>query len=842
MVSTFQQQGDNGAGTFDPQGLELERCRRELEVCRERMEQMEGLFAHVVDAIFVSEIDGAIIDANPAACASLGYSKAELLTMHPWDFVTSASREEILGLIQGMKCGAPLTLERTYRGKNGGQKIMEVQLTRCMLGGRDLVIVAARDFTRRKWAEALLAGEKRLLEMAAKGESLGLILDTICRVVEDVSSGSICSILLLDATGERLWHGAAPSLPGSYIDAINGREICLNLGPCAKAAFSREAVIVSDVAKLPPGAEYRELALAHGLQACWSSPILSSDEKVLGTFAIYSRKPGSPTAQQYQVIERISHLAAVAIERKRAEDALRRSEAYLAEAQKLSLTGSFGWNVSTGEIVWSSETYRIMGLERTAKPTLDLVLQRVHPDDAERVRQTLEGSTRDRRNLDFEHRLIMANGSVKHVHVVAHAGADEANGLEFVGAVMDVTCQKKIEEALRASERLARGQLETLTRTLDVISTESALDKLVEHVLRTVAKQLGAHSSSVWLKDESREMMVFEFALEAGKLKTKNDAALAAISPTSPADAFWPWPEVNRTGRPYVIEDVREGPDIPWRDHLLAQGIITILVVPLLVAGKVAGVMGIRFTHKRIFRPEEMELSQALSNQAMLAIQLLRLSARSREAAVVAERNRMARDIHDTLAQGFTGIIVQLEAAEDAMSQGLEEETAEHLDQAGEVARQSLREARRSVLALRPQALEDKNLCDALDDLVRKMTAGTSLRAEFILQGQSRPRPAGWDENLLRVGQEVLTNALRHAGATEFQVRLVFAEREIRMEFCDNGRGFDPTRKHDGFGLLGMRERVAAMGGELTIESANGQGTSITATLPMTETSAIVPE
>jgi PAS domain S-box-containing protein len=710
---------------------------------------------------------------------------------------------------------------------------LQTELAECRL----LLGEMTRDAAERKWTESLLAGEKRLLEMIARGEPLKIILDCVCNVVEEVSPGAICSILLMDSKGERLLHGAAPSLPKKYIEIINGRLIAPCDGPCATAAFRRARVIVADVAALPEGAEYRELALSFGLRACWSSPILSTEEHVLGTFAIYSRTPGCPTPQQYQVIEQITHLTAVAIERKRAEDALRRSEAYLAEAQKLSLTGSFGWNVTTGEIIWSDETYRIMGIDRAARPTLELIFQRVHPEDLDRVRQTVAGAGQHGgTGLDFQHRVVLPDGSVKIVHVVARPGEEGPNGLEFIGAVMDITCRKRAEEALGASERLARGQVEALTCTLDVMSMESNTDRLVEHALRTLTQQFGAHSSSVWLKDESRDLMVFECALEDDKLKNRNDADLEKISPSAPVDANWPWPEVMRTGQPYVIEDMRIGPDVPWRPHLLAQGVITILIVPLLMAGKTQGVVGIRFRRKRDFQPDEMELAQALANQAMLAIQLMRLSARSREAAVVAERNRMARDIHDTLAQGFTGIIVQLEAAEDAMSQGLAGESGRHLEQAGEVARESLKEARRSVQALRPQALEDKNLCDALEDLFRKMTVGTALRAEFILQGHPHPRPSDWDENLLRIGQEVLTNALRHAQATSFKGRLLFDSREIRLELSDNGRGFNPGGRHDGFGLLGIRERVEKMGGQLEIQSSDGNGTSVSIVLPLAET------
>ena len=362
---------------------------------------------------------------------------------------------------------------------------------------------------------------------------------------------------------------------------------------------------------------------------------------------------------------------------------------------------------------------------------------------------------------------------------------------------------------------------------------ESAPDRLVEHVLRTITGQLNAHGISVWKKDEASGLVGLEFAFEDGKLVTKSDVQISLISLSLPAENIWPWPEVFRTGKPSLLEDIRLGPDFPWRDHLLSQGVITILLVPMLIAGQVDGVIGIRFTRLRAFRPEEIELAQALAHQARLAMQLTCLSVQSRQSAVMAERNRMARDVHDTLAQGFTGVIVQLEAAADATSKGLAQEAGAHLERAGELARESLREARRSVRALRPQALEENHWSEALEGLIKKMTGGTGLRSEFVLRGQPMPLPADWEENLLRIGQEVLTNALRHACATEFKTKLVFAPEEIRLELRDNGRGFDPESKQDGFGLLGVRERVEGMGGQIAIRSAEGSGSTILITLPL---------
>jgi PAS domain S-box-containing protein len=139
-------------------------------------------------------------------------------------------------------------------------------------------------------------------------------------------------------------------------------------------------------------------------------------------------------------------------ERRRAEDALRQSEAYLAEAQRLSHTGSFGWRPSTGDILWSEETFRIFEYDQATKPSIEVILQRVHREDAASVKETVERASQDGKDFEHEYRLVMPDSGVKHVHVVAHAERDESDEIEFVGAVMDVTAAKQAEEALRRSE------------------------------------------------------------------------------------------------------------------------------------------------------------------------------------------------------------------------------------------------------------------------------------------------------------------------------------------------------------------------------------------------------
>jgi PAS domain S-box-containing protein len=159
----------------------------------------------------------------------------------------------------------------------------------------------------------------------------------------------------------------------------------------------------------------------------------------------------------------------------RANESLRRSETYLAEAQRLSLTGSFGWNLSSEELFWSKETFCILGYDEGTKPTLERVLQRVHPEDLLSVQQTLDRASRDGTDVDFEHRLLFPDGSVKHVHVMARATRDESGTLEFVGAVSDVTATKRAEEKLRQDERELRRITDAIPQAISVLAPDGTI-------------------------------------------------------------------------------------------------------------------------------------------------------------------------------------------------------------------------------------------------------------------------------------------------------------------------------------------------------------------------------
>jgi len=427
--------------------------------------------------------------------------------------------------------------------------------------------------------------------------------------------------------------------------------------------------------------------------------------------------------------------------------------------------------------------------------------------------------------------------------------------------------RKRSQDAMSESEHLAQGQLKVLTRTLDALAQESNPDKLLEHVLGVIIEQSAAHSVSVWGRDHDAEWVDLIAVFQNGRFQTSKQVVgypmtrLPSSTERSPI-----WSEILRTGQCAMLEDLDQpiakisigsGSDAKWypvtneanpdramllhQEYLRGLGVRSILFMPMLIAGCVAGLIAIRFSQKRTFLRKEIELTRALAHQAMLALQLTRLSAQNRESDLLAERNRVARDIHDTLAQGFTGVIAQLEAAKGAISQRRKVRASDHLDRAAELAREGLREARRSVQALRPLVLEKKPLPAALKDLMERMTTGTTMEAKLCLQGEPRKLPPELETNLLRIGQEVLTNAVRHAHASKFDALVVFESHEIRLNLRDNGHGFDPAKNHEGFGLQSMRERAEDMGGQFSLESSEGNGTAISIVLPLASASESDP-
>jgi PAS domain S-box-containing protein len=683
-------------------GIERDRAETDLRTSEQKY---RDLIDASPDAICVLDADSKLVMVNPAGIKLAGRPEEKLIGSSVTDTYLPEEIHLFRDRIEKLKAEGSFRFERKFLRENG--EVIPVEVSVSALRGQYYQAII-RDISNRKRREALLAGENKVLEMVARGDSLAEILDRLCLLVEEQSLGVIASILLIDPNGRQLRHGGAPNLPKTYTEAIDGAFIGPSVGSCGTAAYRAEQVIVSDIASDPLWIDFRKLALTHSLRACWSTPILSSEGKVIGTFAMYYREPRSPSPREQETIKHITHLAGIAIQRKLAE------------------------------------------------------------------------------------------------------------------------------QALRASEQVARGQVEALAQSLDVLTTAPDPEKFIGQMLSTIGRLLKANSVTLWLFDDESDSLNLRSATGADGKLTGPDLEHPFIK----NPLFWKdnavVQELLFTAGPVVCDDIDTDPRVTgeWAEHLRRDGTRRFLGVPLLVGGHVRGFVGIRHIDLASYRPEEIELTQALAHQVMLALQLNEFAEQSQRAAVFEERNRMARDIHDTLAQGFTGVIVQLEAAEDAMVCGSRKEADKHLHRAGELARRSLSEARRSVHALRPQALQEHNFWDALKGTIKSTTAGTSLHTTFHALGKMPDLPQRWQEHLLHIGEEALTNTLKYAHADNFETRLTYRSKELRLELRDDGDGFKVKDRHDGVGLVGMRERVEQMGGELQITSSRGKGTKITVLLP----------
>lgn len=277
------------------------------------------LLEHASDGIFIFNDRGQYIQVNEVACALMGYSREELLSMNITDLIAPEDLQRQPLRMEELRNGEKILIERIFVRKDGKRIHCEVS-AKLLPDGRFQSLV--RDITSRKKDERREQQRTHTLELLARGASLPTVLDAIIAIVENDLEDSICSILLLDETKQHLLLGAAPHLPDFYNQAIHGVQIGEGQGSCGTSAYTGQRVIVEDIETHPYWDKYRDLARQAGVCSCWSQPILSSDGEVLGTFAVYHTQPSIPSSEELDAILHVSSLASIAIEHKRAEQTI----------------------------------------------------------------------------------------------------------------------------------------------------------------------------------------------------------------------------------------------------------------------------------------------------------------------------------------------------------------------------------------------------------------------------------------------------------------------------------------------------------------------------------------
>ncbi len=336
----------------------------------------------------------------------------------------------------------------------------------------------ATDIEDRKRAEDLAGGEKRLLEMVTSGHSMQGILEALCQFVESMTSGCYCSVVLVDPGGTRLEHGAAPSLPDSFVTSIVGRPLNADSGPCAMAAYLNEQVIAADLTTETRWAadEWCPMALAHGVRACWSTPISSSAGNVLGAFAIYYPEPRMPTPLDQAIIDQFTHIASITVERQRSQEALtsaldeiRTSETKLR--QVIDTIPTLAWcNLADGPNEFLNKRWHeYTGLSPEESHGWGWQAA-FHPEDLPTLMEKWRELLASGEPGEIEARLRRRDGVYRWFLIRVEPFRDETGKtIRWYGTSTDIEVLKQTEEKLREDERELRRITDAIPQAIVVL-------------------------------------------------------------------------------------------------------------------------------------------------------------------------------------------------------------------------------------------------------------------------------------------------------------------------------------------------------------------------------------
>jgi two-component system NarL family sensor kinase len=378
-----------------------------------------------------------------------------------------------------------------------------------------------------------------------------------------------------------------------------------------------------------------------------------------------------------------------------------------------------------------------------------------------------------------------------------------------------------------AELRRRNRELAVLNTIAQSLSASVALDDVLRVTLAQVADLFGLRTGWVWLlhPDTGQPYLAAAQNLPPGLARdpARMEGWCYCLETFQEGD-------LNGAANVNIITCTRLKPLL--RD---AAGLRYHASIPLYAeGGKKVGVMNVASPDWRELSAGDLRLLHTIGDLLSIAVERARLYARGSQLGAVEERNRLAREIHDTLAQGLTAITLHLESAEALLDSGADPQRVRAtLARALDLARANLEDARRSVVDLRGAALDGRTLAQALRALIAEYTTAEGPRIRCTIAGGTIPLPPRLEAGVFRIAQEALANALHHAAARRISVRLAVTPAEVRLSVRDDGAGFDPAALPAGhFGLVGMRERAKLLGGTLDLASAPGRGTRVTVTIP----------
>jgi PAS domain S-box-containing protein len=447
--------------------------------------------------------DGELEFANRTVTGYFGKSLAELKRWAEDDTIHPEDRPHIVEVFRrAIASGQPYKFEGRFRSGTGTYRWFKCR----GIPSRDAAgrIVRWRavgiDIEDQKRAEALLAGEKRLLEMVANDRPLSEVLESLCRHVETTASGSSCSIVLVDPSGTKLQEAIAPSLAAEFNDAVRGWPLERLGGPCQVAARDKTQIIMSDVVSdVRWRTSWRGLAQKHGLRSCWSTPIVSRAGKVLGTFALYQREPGTPNERRLELIEQFRNIASIAIERARRDDSLRQSEARLADAERdLQLmidtipifVAAYQPDGTRSFVNRTWQEYMGLSLEEATGPDAR-TFSHFHPDDDAALDEAWRASLANGQPFFAEARIRRADGQYRwHTSHRVPLRAANGNIVRWYSVGIDIEDRKRAEEALRDSELSLRSVIDGIPGLVGVLAPDGQVEAVNRRIIEYCGRSL----------------------------------------------------------------------------------------------------------------------------------------------------------------------------------------------------------------------------------------------------------------------------------------------------------------------------------------------------------------
>ena len=744
---------------------------------------------------------GEVVEMNAAGLAMLeATSFAELAAQPLLHYIAPEHQRAFVALHGQVMAGQAGTLAFEVIGLRGTRRCVETHAVplRDASGEVSALLGVTRDITQQRQAEAIVACQTQVLELIAKGTPLAETLATMLTSMEAFAPGMLGSVLLLDEDGIHVRHGAAPSLPEAFSRAVDGQPIGPCAGSCGTTAFRREPVIVADIATDPLWAGYRELALAHGLRACWSTPILDPQQRVLGTFAIYYRQAGQPPETHRQCVELATQLAATAIARHRDEQALRASEAKLRKViDGLGPNMFVGLMTPAGVLLEANTTaLAAAGLkpEDVLGQPFDQTYWWSYSAAVQRELRTAIALAAGGTPSRYDVQVRAAEGVLLWLDFSLHPLCDATGAVVFlVPSAMVISERKGAEAALREAE--ARLRLAVTASNIGLWDWNLVSNEV--YFSREWKSQLG------YAEDE----LPNRFGEWESRVHPDD------LAPTvAQLQAFMADPAAK-----YAVEFRLRHKDGTYR------WIFTQAKIFREAAGQPVRMMG---CHLDITERKHAE------------DELVRLSGRLLRAQDE-ERRRLARELHDSTAQVFAAL---------AMNLAVLGRSAARLDAAGQAllaecesqVQRGTTELRTFAYLLHPPALEALGLVRAIHDYAVGFAKRSGVVLTLDVPEPATRLPADLELTLFRVVQECLGNIHRHAGSATASIQLATTATGVTLEVRDAGCGltlaqFSGLRSgslQQGVGFAGMRERLRLLGGRLELEPG-APGLCVRAVLPL---------